>query len=41
MATKMLQDLRIRQADILAKSMADFFNQQKVETSTRNVKWGN
>jgi len=39
MATKMLQDLRKRQANILAQSKADFFNNQKVETTTRNAKW--
>ena len=43
MAKAMLQELKDRQAKImadnLAKAKADFFNNQKVETSTKSSRW--
>jgi hypothetical protein len=44
MAKAMLKDLKNRQAKIMAenllKAKVDFFNNQKVETSTKSSRWG-
>jgi hypothetical protein len=36
---EMLQNLKDRQAKILSQAKVDFFNNQKVETSTRYSRW--
>ena len=41
MAKAMLKDLKNRQAKILAQAKIDFFNNQKVETSTKSMRWSN
>ena len=46
MANEMLQNLKDRQAKILAdkswkQAKVDFFNNQKVETSTKSQRWSN
>ena len=40
MANEMLQNLKDRQAKILAQAKVDFFNNQKIETSTKSSRWG-